>query len=421
MREPRRASDWDSDVIAALDGQASRELRRTIPLETRRRFGAFFTGTELGSRLIAHGGEFNQESVFYDPTCGMGDLLLAAAKKLPLGETLLDTLEQWGRRLTGTDLHREFVDGAKARLVLLARQRHASSLDRTAYMALPRYGHFPHIRVSDASNLHVPFERATHLLLNPPFGAIEVAPGCGWASGRVTAAASFVIMALERAKPDTEVLAVLPDVLRSGAFSRNWRSRVGELAKVRLVEPYGLFDETVDVDVFLLRAVRDDSKGRDPAAPWVTSPTDAGSTVADYFDVHVGRVVPHRDRKAGPRHPYIHPRCVPMWVVMRDFPETRKHEGPFYERPFVAIRRTSRPGHRYRAVATIIAGKGHVAVENHLIVCKPKDGKFSTCRELMARLKTETVNDFLNARIRCRHLTVGVVESIPFGLGRGGQ
>ena len=101
---------------------------------------------------------------------------------------------------------------------------------------------------------------------------------------------------------------------------------------------------------------------------------------------------------------------------MRHFPESRRHEGLVYEPPFVVIRRTSRPGHPYRATATVIAGKRPIAVENHLIVCEPKDGKLGTCRKLMKQLKTPAVNEFLNARIRCRHLTVGSVAAIPVQL-----
>jgi hypothetical protein len=138
------------------------------------------------------------------------------------------------------------------------------------------------------------------------------------------------------------------------------------------------------------------------------------TTIADFFDVHVGRVVPHRDKETGPCHPYIHARCVPTWTVMRNFSETRSHEGRVYEPPFVIIRRTSRPGHPYRAAATVIAGDRQVAVENHLIVCEPRDRKLSTCKELMRQLKTQRVNDFLDSRIRCRHLTVGAVATIPF-------
>ena len=81
--ESHRVADWNTRVDAALNGQASVELRRVAPVATRRKFGAFFTGTDLGSRLIDCGTGFGATSVFYDPTCGMGDLLIAAARKLP--------------------------------------------------------------------------------------------------------------------------------------------------------------------------------------------------------------------------------------------------------------------------------------------------------------------------------------------------
>src|ERR1019366_1542014 len=110
--------------------------------------------------------------------------------------------------------------------------------------------------VADGLAQHQAFARATHLTLNPPFGLTDAPDGCEWAGGRITAAANFVITALERAKPGAELVAILPDVLRSGSFTEHWRKRVEELAVVRLVEPYGIFDESADVDVFILRLKR---------------------------------------------------------------------------------------------------------------------------------------------------------------------
>jgi hypothetical protein len=402
--------DWNDRVDAALNGQASVELRRVAPVEARRTFGAFFTGTDLGSKLIGCGTEFDATSVFYDPTCGMGDLLLAAARALPLGKTLPHTLRQWGKQLTGTDLHREFIRGARTRLILLARQRHNSDEP----LPLSEAGFFPNIRVADCFAQHGMFDRATHLLLNPPFGQAAAPTGCKWAGGRITAAAGLVVTALERARPGTEMLAILPEVLRSGSFSEQWRKRVNALAEVQLVEPYGIFDDSADVDVFLLRLARREFESSGSTQQWVQPTPLNTTTIADFFDVHVGRVVPHRDPEKGKEHPYIHPLSVPTWTVMRRFREFRRHEGLVYAPPFVVIRRTSRPGHPYRATATVIAGKRPVAVENHLIVCEPKDGKFGICQELMGHLKTKSVNDFLDTRICCRHLTVGAVAAIPF-------
>jgi hypothetical protein len=319
-------------------------------------------------------------------------------------------LKQWGRQLSGTDLHPEFVRGAKTRLVLLARQRHGIKSPGVSSVA----GLFPKLRVANGLHGCAAYAKATHLFLNPPFGIVDAPAGCKWAGGQITAAAMFIVTALERAKPDTELLAILPDVVRSGSFTAQWRQRIEALADVKLVEPYGIFDETADVDVFILRAVRRAADVPLTLYPWTTNTDEATTTIADFFDVHVGRVVPHRDPEKGESHPYIHARCVPTWAVMRKFSEHRQHEGKIYQAPFVVIRRTSRPGHPYRATATVIAGKQKVAVENHLIVCEPMDKTLRSCLKLKAQLMTKAVNKYLDARIRCRHLTVGSVAAIPF-------
>lgn len=407
--ESHLAVDWNTRVHAALNGQAGAELRLATPLETRRKFGAFFTGTELGAKLIGCGTGFGPKSVFYDPTCGMGDLLIAAARRLPICNSFPKTLKQWGQQLSGTDLHHEFIEGARTRLVLLARQRHKS--DEVLQSSNAEF--FPNIRVADGLNQAALFSRATHLLLNPPFGQVAAPAGCKWAGGRITEAAAFVIAALEKAKPGTQMLAILPEVLRSGSFSEQWRRRVSQLAEIQIVQPYGIFDDTTDVDVFLLRLARR-SETQNPAPHlWTNTASSSTPTVADFFDVHVGRVVPHRDEESGPLLRYIHPRNIATWVEVTRISEKRRHSGLAYKPPFVVLRRTSRPGHPYRAAATVILGTQPVAVENHLIVCQPHDKSADTCRALMKQLHTQPVNEFLDQRIRCRHLTVGAVAAIP--------
>lgn len=409
-KESYQFPDWNVRVDAALNGQASVELQRVAPIETRRKYGTFFTGTDLGSKLIAHGTNFGSHSIFYDPTCGMGDLLVAAARRLPIGQTLLDTLQQWGGQLCGTDLHREFIEGARIRLVLLARQRHETDEP----LKISPAAIFPKIRVADGFKQRALFEGATHLLLNPPFGQVPASPNCTWATGLVTEATEFVIKALQRATEGTEMLAILPEVLRSGSFSEQWRQQVEKLASVSLVQPYGIFDTSADVDVFILRLSRCTEKQNETATTWMPLIARRNHTIVDFFDVHVGRVVPHRDEESGPLHRYIHPRNIPVWKDIHRISEKRRHKGPSYNPPFVVIRRTSRPGHPYRAAATVILGKAPVAVENHLIVCEPHDKSADTCRALMAQLHTQSVNEFLDLRIRCRHLTVGSVSEIPY-------
>jgi hypothetical protein len=84
--------------------------------------------------------------------------------------------------------------------------------------------------------------------------------------------------------------------------------------------------------------------------------------------------------------------------------------------PFVVVRRTSRPSTNgeARIVYNLVLGSQPVAVENHLIVLRPIDGSLSTCRAAIKVLKSSSVTKWLDNRIRCRHLTVDTVASIPF-------
>ena len=156
-----------------------------------------------------------------------------------------------------------------------------------------------------------------------------------------------------------------------------------------------------------------------PAKPiarrwWKTKRKRQNSSVADFFDVHVGSVVPHRHGKVGHSYPYIHARSAPAWVRMNRIAEERRFKGTTFTTPFVVIRRTSRPEDEFRAVATLITHPGSVAVENHLIVCRPKDGTIKECEKLIRLLKTKETNALLNERIRCRHLTVPAIRDLPF-------
>jgi hypothetical protein len=315
--ESGSAPDWQKRTHAALNGEAASELRRLVSLKTRRRFGAFFTGSELAAKFIAHYAKLRAGDVIHDASLGVGDLLLAAASRLPLQRTVDETLRQWGRQLTGNDLHLEFVRGAKARLALLALQRHGLNGSGVVSPA----GLFPGIRVADGLSQFAAYERATHLFLNPPFCLVEAPATCKWAGGRITAAAIFVATALERAQPGTELLAILPDVLRSGSFTAQWRQQMEELADIKMVEPYGIFDESADVDVFLLRAVRLETDQASTRRPWTKVANRKVTTIADFFNVHVGRVVPYRDPQTGREHRYIHPRCIPPWKLVRKFAE----------------------------------------------------------------------------------------------------
>ncbi len=408
--EPSWNAARSQEVIASLDGVAGKELRKLVELPARRAFGAFFTGSELAEKLLATLSLQSDEHFIYDPTVGAGDLLLAGARRLPCEQTLAATLTAWGQCLAGTDLHAEFVEAAQLRVALLARQRHGGRETLPAgWRKL-----LPHIKRGDGLKQKALFARASHLLMNPPYCLIKPDAECTWSGGRISEAALFVVRALEMAPANTRLFAILPDVLRSGSFQHHWRERVSDLATIESVERHGIFDESADVDVFLLE-LRRRPAAETKSKRWPAAEAPAGTSVADYFDVHVGRVVPHRDAEAGPLRRYIHPRNIPVWKEVTRIVGKRRHQLT-YQPPFVVLRRTSRPGHPYRAAATVILGKAPVAVENHLIVCEPRDKSAATCCALMAQLKTERVNEFLDQRIRCRHLTVGAVAAIPFNL-----
>jgi hypothetical protein len=120
--------------------------------------------------------------------------------------------------------------------------------------------------------------------------------------------------------------------------------------------------------------------------------------------------------------PYIHARAIPAWGRVRRIGEQRRFKGSLFKPPFVAIRRTSRPEDRYRATCTLVTGVRLVAVENHLIVCCANDRTTKTCRQLLKLMKRKETNDWLNARIRCRHLTVSAIKELPMAMiGRRGR
>ena len=136
--------------------------------------------------------------------------------------------------------------------------------------------------------------------------------------------------------------------------------------------------------------------------------------MCDLFDVSVGPVVSYRDPHKGRWFPFIVSRGLPEWQTATDLPRKRRFLGQTFDPPFVVVRRTSRPGDRHRAVGTIIAGDRAVAVENHLIVARPRDSKLKTCEALLSVLHTPKTSSWLNQRICCRHLTVVAVRDLPW-------
>ena len=392
-------------LAAVLDGEAQRELRKSTNVDDLRSQGAFFTGSDLAEQLVQMGAfRFPSHRNFYDPACGAGNLLLAIARRLPTCKTLGATLRLWGQHLLGSDIHANFISACHSRLALLALSRGV----RYEEVSLPSL--LPRIRVQDGLAAAAYYEVADCVLMNPPFCPVQ--GKTEWSSGSVSAAALFLDCASQRIRKNSRILALLPEVLRSGTRYEMLRRIVQTRCKVDRVCTAGRFDENTDVDVFLLRLTRKRSSNSGNANWWSTG--TKVEKLSDYFDVRVGSVVPHRHAEEGPWYPYLHAKNSTPWARLTDVDARRRFRGSVVNGPFVAIRRTSRPGDPFRAVSTIVTSQRPVAVENHLIVCIPKCGTVRRCKQLLEVFRTSAANEYFDDRIRCRHLTVTAVLECPF-------
>ena len=402
------------EATPVLNGGPAEALRDTVDLVTRKSTGAFFSGSDLSDELASRFTEpIDEDSRILDPACGSGDLLLACSRRLPIASSLTDTLEAWGQQLYGLDLYPEFIRATRARLVLAAALRgrwNASSglADSESW--------FPGIRVGDGLAIPKDFARATHVVLNPPFNLIQTPQGVEWSSGQVSAAAVFVDHVLAACEDGANLVAILPDVLRSGTRYARWRGHISGQATVRRVSIWGIFDTWADVDVFLLEASIGSGSFGSSMATWSgPNETEVRDTLSSIAKVSVGSLVPHRHRNRGQWHPYLHALGLARWgrVNVADLPKKR-FNGTIFPPPFVAVRRTSRPGDSGRAIGTVISGDRSVAVENHLLVVRPKDSSVDTCQQILDRLRSDATDAWLDRRIRCRHLTVRALEDIPW-------
>ena len=402
---------WDPALEPSdlLDGQTSATLRETIPLRVRRERGTFFSSSDLRTAALAPWPNGTESSgPILDPSLGAGDLLIEAARRLPIDRDLTKTLRLWGRLLHGRDVEPTFVRLAKARLVLFAVERGATANIKNS-TCLDDV--LPEIKVGDGLDL---LNRGWlgHIVMNPPFTYDRAPADTSWASGRTSVAAMFLAAAVEGARPGTRLTAILPDVIRAGSRYDRLRAFVEARLDVSAAEAYGRFDAWTDIDVFILRGVVVPSAAGASATTWWC--LAAGERLSDRFDIHVGPVVPHRDPELGPTYPYLHARAIPL----RDefdvsHAERRGFQKRLFAPPFVVIRRTSRPGDKSRGMGTVISGTGSVLVENHLIVLKPKDGSLDACRRVIVLLDSTRARQWLDERIRCRHLTLRAIGEMP--------
>jgi hypothetical protein len=409
ITSPRTAAQ----VELALDGGPSAALRQALTVEHLRDDGIFFTPRWLARRAVTPLATRIGDGLAYcDPACGAGDLLVACARVLPLGSHVLDTLNAWGQLLIAFDLHRVFVRLAKIRLTLLALSRHrlAAAPEPLAIDSL-----FPRFRVGDGLAEVTRVVEPVVLLLNPPYCGIRAPSGCEWASGKVTQASLFVAHCVETISKGSRLITILPDVLRSGPRYQGWRLAIQRNVRIDRLVTIGRFAPWADVEVFVSEMT---VQPPDPEASgqWFKR-TRSGLRLSDLFHITVGSVVPHRHPPTGPKRAYVTARSVKPWATVRRIVHKRGFSGSLAQPPFVVVRRTARPGQRCRAVGSIITGQRAVAVENHLIVLRPRDGSERTCRRLVRLLRKRETSTWLDERHRSHHMTTTALSELLWPTG----
>ena len=405
----------DQEVAASLNGEANDVLRRLGNPSAIRRSGAYFTSQKLANVALSPLTRrcMLMKRAVYDPTCGAGDLLLRWADDLPISTDLRDTVDRWEPLLSGRDLFPEFLRVAKRRLVLKAIARGAR-LAGGRPLNVDRL--FRRLREGDAQ-AEPQHEQILTLAMNPPFGMAPAANDCEWGSGKVSLAAVLFESCLKRAVLKTRVVAILPDVLRTGSRYKRWRDAIAERLRVVRIEPYGRFDSHANIDVFIIEGV----VGRGGPAPiewWASEPVVSSGAFGDRFEVSVGAVVPHRDPERGQWAAFATSKTIRPWKVVTRIDARRRFEGTKVAPPFVTVRRTSSPRDPERAIGSIVNVGEPVAVENHLLVLKPREGGVKQCEAALRSLKDPRTKAWVDERIRCRHLTVGVLRELPMWEGQ---
>lgn len=395
--------------LASLRGSSQLDpndaLSAALPSRVRRKAGAFFTSAALADALVApFASDFKGEVKVVDPSCGAGDLLLAAARQFSASVDRDTRLDEWQRKIFGRDLFEEFVLSARLRMYRAAHPE----LDVPDLTLL-----FPGIRRGCSLTNSDAYESASHVLLNPPYTLVNAPSDCAWRTGRVSSAALFMEAVAKNCKRGTRIAAVLPDVLRSGSGYEKWRRMLSQLLAIEQVKIVGRFARWADVDVFLLHGVvREASPTSGTSWPNMDRPAD---TIARHASISVGPVVDYRSARTGPWHAYLTVDNAPPWGKVKSGElGRRRFPGRTFRPPFIVVRRTSRAGDAHRMVSTLVTGDRRVAVENHLLVLRPASRTHAACEAIIARLKDERTTAWLNERIRCRHLTIGAVNDLPW-------
>ena len=401
------ASQFSTKSIVDLDS-IDIVLRGCLSIEEMREAGSFFTGQKLSTECLnLFDKAITSKSKVLDPTCGAGNLLIECSRKLGVGGTLSETLQVWGSILYGFDIHESFIEASKLRLIIEALSRGVKK-DCSIEQAI---SYLKNIKIQDALLVDKnDLKDISHVVMNPPFSIWQSPNKYYWKSGKINAAGVVFDLFLRILPKGCSLVAILPDVLRSGSRYNLFRDFCSLNLQAKCIQ-WGRFNSKTDVDVFLLSG----TLTSDENLKKIQWQEDLGEyePLSSQFDVCIGPLVAYRDPETGTKYPYFHSRNTPDNELVEKPSETRGFQGKVISPPFILIKRTSSPGDKHRIMATIINLKEMVAIENHLIVVKPKSNQLRDCKKLMKILKLDRTNDFLNKRIRLRHLTVQAIKDIP--------
>ncbi|WP_188188493.1 N-6 DNA methylase [Nonomuraea sp. SYSU D8015] len=407
----------DSTAVAAhLDGMAYQRLRRGVSVQARRANSTFFTGTQLRTKLLSPYSALLKRGIsVMDPACGAGDLLIGAISLLPKTWTSSQIIDYVDRSVFGIDKIGILAEVARNRLKLALKAR--AGID-----SMQNIPELKNIRQGDGLEKNANYSGIRLILLNPPFARVSLPEPQSWGEGLASQAAPFTLEVLRRSDSGTRIATVLPDVLRSGSRYARWRAEVEQVAKIIRLEPVGLFDPWTDVDVFIAHFQRKTNHITRHAEKhtWYErqQSTDTRRRLGDVADISIGDVVPHRHAVEGPLVPYLTVQDVPVGATVTEAPK-RHFNGRLHKAPFLVLRRTSAPtrtpGKRL-SVSIIDASLGEVAVENHLVIVKPKDLRQLSCARLKRLLEASDVTSWLDERIRTRHLTKTALLDLPLAL-----
>ncbi len=379
-----------------------------LTLSDRRKHGIFFSGQAWAETLIAQL-EVNHWKRFLDPSVGSGDLLVEICKKLPLAASPSATLANWSSRLAAIDLRESFLQIAWARIQAVAISRHRKmGWNEGIAPSLPMPNSF---RTGDALSLSLGLKAGDCVIMNPPY-QLSDAPAMSFVGrGKRSAAALHLEHVINGADNGVGIVALVPEVLRSGTSYKRFRNEVSARVRVSGFNSLGSFGRSADVDVAIFFGV---TQKQPPSAEVSSECTIPRPTVGDKYSIRVGPVVPHRTPIKNLEYGYLTAKNSPVWAEIIQPPETAKYSARLEQGPFVVVRRTSSPSDRKRARASLILSSERYLVENHLIIMRPLSGEIDDCRALIAVLQDARTDEWLNKNLRCRHLTVSALTSIPW-------